>query len=159
MPEELDICMCWEYEGSNFKCPVCDEDEIILTSAKTGVGVDEILAAIIDRIPPPTGDADGPVRAMIFDSTYDSFRGAIAYVRMIDGAITTGMTANFFAHDRRFEIDEVGYFRMKREPTKGLSAGDVGYVIASIKDVKYLEVGDTITTRESTASEPLPWHP
>ena len=134
----------------------CDEDEIILASAKTGFGVKEILAAIIDRIPPPKGDSNGPTRALIFDSVYDSFRGAIAYVRMIDGAITTGDTANFFSHDRRFEIDEVGHFRMQREPTRGLSAGDVGYVIASIKEVKYLMVGDTITTRESTATEALP---
>ncbi len=133
----------------------CEESEILIASAKTGAGVSEILEAVVERIPYPEGDPDGKCRALIFDSTYDSFRGAVAYVRMIDGELSKGHTAEFFAHDRDFTIDEVGVFRMKREPVKSLKSGDVGYVIASIKDVKYLEVGDTLTITKSRATEPL----
>ncbi|MCK4579669.1 MAG: translation elongation factor 4 [Candidatus Marinimicrobia bacterium] len=133
----------------------CSEDEIITASAKTGQGVDQILATIIDRIPPPRGDGAGPARALIFDSTYDSFRGAIAYIRIIDGELPKRQSASFFAHDRDYEIDEVGIFRLKREPREKLVAGDVGYLIAGIKDVKFLQVGDTITLSRSPAREPL----
>jgi len=134
----------------------CDESEILTASAKTGMGVEEMLAAVIRRIPPPEGKDDGPARALIFDSTYDSFRGAVAYVRMVDGKISKGDMARFFAHDRHYEVDEVGVFRMKREPRESLSSGDVGYVIASIKDVAYVKVGDTLTIGKAPATEPLP---
>ncbi|UCD37750.1 MAG: elongation factor 4 [Fidelibacterota bacterium] len=134
----------------------CDESDILITSAKTGQGVENILAAIVERIPPPGGNPDSKTRALVFDSTYDSFRGAIAYVRVVDGYLEKGMNAEFFAHDRRYEVDEIGTFRMKRHPAKRLSAGDVGYVISGIKDVAYLKVGDTLTTTQSRAEEPLP---
>ncbi|UCH09608.1 MAG: elongation factor 4 [Fidelibacterota bacterium] len=134
----------------------CEEKDILVTSAKTGQGVEAIMEAIVERIPPPKGTPDRATRALIFDSTYDSFRGAIAYVRMVDGQLAKGMMAEFFAHDRRYEIDEVGYFRMKRHPVDRLSAGDVGYMIAGIKDVAYLEVGDTLTTSQAPAEQRLP---
>ena len=134
----------------------CEESDILIASAKTGQGVEAILEAIVERIPPPGGSPDGATRALIFDSTYDSFRGAVAYVRMVDGGLEKGMTAEFFTHDRSYEIDEVGIFRMKRHPVERLSAGDVGYVIAGIKDVAYLEVGDTLTAAESRAAQRLP---
>ena len=134
----------------------CEESDILITSAKTGQGVEAALEAIVERIPPPKGNPDGTTRALIFDSIYDSFRGAIAYVRMVDGYLEKGMTAEFFAHDRRYEIDEIGTFRMKRQPVERLTAGDVGYVIAGIKDVAYLEVGDTLTTAKSRTTQRLP---
>jgi len=134
----------------------CREDEIVVTSAKTGQGVLDVLTAIIDRIPAPQGQSDAATRALIFDSTYDSFRGAIAYVRLVDGHLAKGDTASFFAHDRQYEIDEVGTFRMKREPTGRLEAGEVGYMIASIKDVAFLKVGDTLTVAKRKATEALP---
>ena len=134
----------------------CDQSEIVMVSAKTGQGVAEVLTAIVNRIPAPRGQRQRPVRALIFDSTYDSFRGAIAYIRMVDGELRPKQLARFFAHDRTYEIDEVGYFRLKREPADRLVAGDVGYVIAGIKDVRFLQVGDTLTTGPSPASERLP---
>ncbi len=134
----------------------CEESDILIASAKTGEGVEAILEVIVERIPPPGGDPDGTTRALVFDSTYDSFRGAIAYVRIVDGYLEKGMTAEFFAHDRRYEIDEIGTFKMKRQPVERLTAGDVGYVIAGIKDVAYLEVGDTLTTARSRATQRLP---
>ncbi|UCH61735.1 MAG: elongation factor 4 [Fidelibacterota bacterium] len=134
----------------------CEESDILITSAKTGQGVEAILEAIVEHIPPPGGDPDGDTRALVFDSTYDSFRGAVAYVRMVDGCLKKGLTAELFAHDRSYEIDEVGIFRMKRHPAERLTAGDVGYVIAGIKDVAYLEVGDTLTTADSRATQRLP---
>jgi GTP-binding protein LepA len=134
----------------------CEEADILVASAKTGQGVEAILEAIVGRIPSPIGDPDSTTRALIFDSTYDSFRGAVAYVRMVDGQLAKGMTAEFFAHDRSYEIDEVGYFRMKRHQVDRLSAGDVGYMIAGIKDVAYLEVGDTLTTSRLPTAKRLP---
>ncbi|MEE9464390.1 MAG: translation elongation factor 4 [Candidatus Neomarinimicrobiota bacterium] len=134
----------------------CHESDIIIASAKTGEGVEGILASIVNRIPPPLGRLQGAVRALVFDSTYDSFRGAIAYVRMVDGVLRPGQQARFFAHDRIYEIDEVGFFRMKREPVDELAAGDVGYMIAGIKDVKFLHVGDTLTTDRNPAEGRLP---
>ncbi|MEE9163113.1 MAG: translation elongation factor 4, partial [Candidatus Neomarinimicrobiota bacterium] len=110
------------------------------------------------RIPPPGGDGDGPTRALIFDSVYDAFRGAVAYVRLVDGHLEKGASAQFFAHDRNYEIDEVGIFRLKRQPVERLTAGDVGYVICGMKDVAYLQVGDTLTTQRSPATEQLPGH-
>ena len=134
----------------------CDEAEILISSAKTGAGVEAILAAVADRIPPPEGNPKGPTRALIFDSTYDSFRGAVASVRLVDGSLQKGDTAQFFAHDRNYDIDEVGVFRMQRQPVERLSAGEVGYMISGMKDVAHLQVGDTLTTRASRATKPLP---
>ncbi|MCF7797331.1 MAG: translation elongation factor 4 [Lentisphaeria bacterium] len=133
-----------------------DEDDIILTSAKSGVGVEEILETVVARVPEPDYDADKPLRALIFDSTYDAFRGAIAYVRIMEGTVTVGEKIKFFAHHEEYEVTEVGHFQLTRIPTKTLQAGDVGYIIGSIKDIGDVKVGDTITTVKNASPSPLP---
>ncbi len=134
----------------------CDESEILLASAKNGIGIEDILEAIVERIPPPKGDADAPLRALIFDSMYDSYRGAVAYIRVMDGVIRPGMQIKFFTTGKVFEVDEVGVLRLRREPVDQLGVGEVGYCIAGIKDVKDTRVGDTITDAKNPAPEPLP---
>lgn len=134
----------------------CDKSDIIMTSAKTGTGLDKIFSAIIEKIPPPADHTEEPVRALIFDSMYDNYRGVIPYVRMESGVLKAGMTARFFAHGNVYEITEVGHFVLKKIPTKELRSGEVGYVIASIRDVNDVKAGDTLTTRQNPAQEPLP---
>lgn len=133
-----------------------DEDGIILTSAISGVGVEEILETVVALVPEPDYDADKPLKALIFDSTYDAFRGAIAYVRIMEGTVNVGEKIKFFAHQAEYEVTEVGHFQLKRVPAKSLQAGDVGYIIASIKDISDVKVGDTITTVKHAAPNPLP---
>ncbi|PIZ65136.1 MAG: elongation factor 4 [Candidatus Marinimicrobia bacterium CG_4_10_14_0_2_um_filter_48_9] len=132
------------------------EDEIIMASAKSGIGVEAILEAVIARIPEPEYNSDSPLQALIFDSTYDAFRGAIAYVRIMKGSVNVGDKIKFFAHHAEYEVTEVGHFRLTRIPTKSLRAGDVGYIIGSIKDIKDVKVGDTITTVRNAATAALP---
>ena len=134
----------------------CDEDEIVQTSAKSGAGVQEIFDAIVHRIPAPKNNNDAPLRAMIFDSMYDNYKGAIPYVRVMDGVLKAGTHAIFFAHDKKYDITEVGHFVLKQVKTDELRSGDVGYILASIRDVDDVRPGDTLTTKESLASEPLP---
>ena len=134
----------------------CNEDEIILASAKDGTGILDIFDAIIDRIPSPNINDEASTRALIFDSTYDNYRGAIPYVRVFDGVLKKGMVAKFFAHSESYEITEVGHFILKQIETNELRSGDVGYVIGSIRDMGHIEAGDTLTTIEHTATEPLP---
>ncbi|MDP6533439.1 MAG: translation elongation factor 4 [Candidatus Marinimicrobia bacterium] len=134
----------------------CKPEEIIQTSAKEGFGIDELLHAIVELVPPPMENYNTSPRAMIFDSTYDNYQGAIPYVRVMDGVITPGARAKFFAHDREYDISEVGHFVMNRVKAKELRSGDVGYVVASIRDVNHVLPGDTLTTKENAASEPLP---
>lgn len=134
----------------------CEKDEIIMTSAKTGFGIDDIFKAIITRIPAPEDKTSEPPRALIFDSMYDNYRGVIPYVRMDSGVIKAGMTAKFFAHDNVYEITEVGHFVLKKVPTKELKSGDVGYVVANIRDVAHIKAGDTLTTKQVPADFPLP---
>ena len=134
----------------------CEENEIIHASAKSGVGINKIFSAIIERINPPENRSGEKTRALIFDSTYDNYRGAIPYVRVFDGVIKAGMKAKFFAHEKEYEITETGYFVLDKIKTKELQSGDVGYVVASIRDMAHIEAGDTITTLEQNASEPLP---
>lgn len=134
----------------------CDPEEILSVSAKTGTGIEDVFQAIIDRIPPPKERTDQPTRALIFDSMYDNYRGAIPYVRVFDGYIRPGTTARFFAHDQQYEVTEVGHFVMKHVPTKELKSGDVGYVIANIRDVGHIEAGDTLTIKQNAATESLP---
>lgn len=133
----------------------CSEDEILLVSAKTGEGVEALLKVIVEQIPPPSDGSKGETRALIFDSMFDSYRGVIPYVRVFDGFIEPGMTARFMSQGMQREITEVGHFVLKKVPAKRLTVGDVGYVIASIKEVKELKVGDTLTTKEHPASKPL----
>ncbi len=134
----------------------CREDEIILGSAKAGIGTDEILEAIVKRVPAPKGDVDAPLQALIFDSIFDEYRGAVAYVRIMNGTIRERDKIRFMSTGREFEADDIGILEMKRKKTGELSAGDVGYIIANIKDVHETKVGDTITLASSPAETPLP---
>ena len=134
----------------------CDKDEIILASAKNGIGIDEIFDAIVNRITPPKENIESPSRALIFDSTYDNYRGAIPYVRVIDGVLKAGSTAKFFGHQHEYEITEVGHFIMNMIKSDELRSGDVGYVIANIRDVTHIMPGDTLTTKQNQSKEALP---
>jgi GTP-binding protein LepA len=133
-----------------------EANEIMLASAKQGVGVDAVVEAVLQRIPPPKGEGAAPLRALIFDSVFDSYRGAIAYIRVVDGAIRPGMKIQFFSTAKEFEVAEVGVMRMERLPRQQLSAGEVGYCIAGAKEVKDTKVGDTIIDAVTPAAEPLP---
>ena len=145
-----------EVKGQLIELIGCDEDEIICASAKNGVGIKEIFDAIINKIPHPKDNSDKPVRAMIFDSLHDNYKGAIPYVRVFDGVIKPSDTIQFFAHNTKYDISEVGHFILKQVQANELRSGDVGYLLASIRDVSHILPGDTITTKEDTASEPLP---
>lgn len=133
----------------------CAEEDIIKTSAKTGIGIEELLEAIVKRIPAPKNDKDAPVKALIFDSVFDSYRGAIPYIRVMQGELLPGQKLRSFATKNEYEISEVGHFLLKREKCKSLAAGDVGYIVAQIKNIKDLRVGDTITTTDNPAQEAL----
>ncbi len=134
----------------------CDEEEIILASAKERIGFDEILTAIVERVPPPSGDPDKPLQALIFDSVFDSYRGAIAYVRIVNGVLKTKDQIKFFVNGNIHLAEEIGVLGLKKEKRDILLTGDVGYIIASIKDVHDTKVGDTITHAKNGAAEPLP---
>ena len=133
-----------------------DPDQIIALSAKTGHGVEELLEAIVHRIPPPKGDLDAPPRALIFDSEFDQYRGVIAYVRVVDGEFKKGDEILAMQTGTEADIDEIGFFGPEQTPVGTLSAGEVGYVITGIKDVAHLRVGDTLTTRAQGAAAALP---
>ncbi len=134
-----------------------DEEEVICVSARTGEGLQKILDVIVNRIPPPREETTSRTRALIFDSSFDQFRGVIPYVRVFDGYITKGMTARYFANPNiNHEITEVGILKLTRVPVKQLKAGDVGYVITNLKDVRQIKVGDTLTLKENKADKPLP---
>lgn len=134
----------------------CKEEDILLASAKAGIGIQEILETIIERVPPPKGEAEAPLRALIFDSMFNSYRGAVAYVRVFEGALYAGQHIHFFSTGKTLEVQEVGFLRLQQIPQKVLSAGEVGYVISGAKEVKDTKVGDTITTADNPATEPLP---
>jgi len=130
--------------------------EVIFASAKEGKGVDEILEAVIHRIPPPRGNRHRPLRALIFDSHYDPYKGVIAYVRVVDGSIAAGEKIRMMATDRVLECLEVGVFRPRLAPVDSLQTGEVGYVATGLKNVRESQVGDTLTHAEAPAEEPLP---
>jgi len=133
-----------------------DTENAITTSAKLGTGIKELLEVIVQRIKPPEGLNDKPLRALIFDSLYDSYKGAVAYVRVIDGSIKPKQIIKMMSTGRTFEVTEVGVFNPDMQPMEVLRAGEVGYVVASIKNVIDTRVGDTITDAEKPAAEPLP---
>jgi GTP-binding protein LepA len=133
-----------------------DPARVLPISAKTGQGVEEVLDAIIDRIPPPAGDVEAPPRALIFDSAYDQYRGVVAFVRVIDGVFSPRMELRAMAQGTRFEAQEIGAMSPAMLPLKALSAGEVGYVITGLKDVSELRVGDTLTAEHDGAAQPLP---
>ena len=134
----------------------CSEEDIIEASAKTGIGIKKIFNSIIDTIPAPIQNDNAPPRALIFDSVYDNYRGAVPYVRVFDGVIKTGMNARFFSHDKEYEITELGHFVMQKVKSAELKSGDVGYIVASIRDMNHIDPGDTITVRENISQDPLP---
>jgi len=129
--------------------------EVIPASAKTGLGVKEILTAIIERIPAPKGDPAAPLQALVFDSIFNQFRGVIAYVRVFNGALKAGDHVRFMNTTKEYEADEIGILRLDRIPKKELKTGDVGYVITGIKESKEIKVGDTLTTVEKPCDEPI----
>jgi GTP-binding protein LepA len=133
-----------------------DPEHVLRISAKTGQGVEDVLDAIVERVPPPSGDLDAPARALIFDSSYDQYRGVVAFVRVVDGRFSTREPLRAMALDTRFEAEELGFFSPTRSATGTLEAGEVGYVITGLKDVSRLRVGDTITSERRPASDPLP---
>ncbi|TXL68025.1 elongation factor 4 [Cerasibacillus terrae] len=133
-----------------------DPDEVILASAKANIGIEDILERVVEAIPPPSGDKDNPLQALIFDSLFDSYRGVIAYVCVMEGSITVGDKIKMMATGKEFEVNEVGVFKPKPTIVDSLQVGDVGYLTASIKNVADTHVGDTITHVENPASEPLP---
>jgi len=134
----------------------CKEEEIILASAKTKIGIREILEAIVKRIPPPKGSPQNPLKALIFDSVFGSYRGVIVYLRIFEGTLNEGSKVLFFSNGKEFEAEEVGILKMNRVRTKTLSAGEVGYLIAGIKDVHDTKVGDTVMDAKNPYDTPLP---
>lgn len=133
----------------------CDREDILRCSARTGFGVPEILEAIVKRIPAPKGDPNAPLQALIFDSVFNSFRGIIAYFRIMNGTIRTGENVKFFNTGMEYDADEIGVLQMKQVPQKELSAGNVGYIISGIKSSKEVKVGDTITSVDNPCDKPI----
>ena len=132
-----------------------ERSDILEVSAKAGIGVDTLLEAIIRRIPAPADHRNIPLRALIFDSVFDAYRGAIVYLRIVDGMLKKGDRVRFFANDKTFVADEIGTMGLKRQPANMLESGDVGYLICSIKDVRDAKVGDTVTLADVSAKERL----
>ncbi|HEV8662169.1 MAG TPA: translation elongation factor 4 [Candidatus Methylomirabilis sp.] len=130
--------------------------DALLTSAKEGVGTQEVLEAVVHRIPPPTGSPDAPLRALIFDSSFDTYQGVIVYVRLYDGAVRPGMRIHLIGMGASYEVSQVGTFRPEMRPAPELVAGEVGYVIAGIKEARLSKVGDTITEAARPTARPLP---
>ncbi|HLB04943.1 MAG TPA: translation elongation factor 4, partial [Gaiellaceae bacterium] len=131
-------------------------ERVLRISAKTGAGVEDVLDALIDRIPAPRGEPEAPARALVFDSSYDQYRGVVAFVRVVDGRFETGEPLRAMAQGTSFDAEELGVMSPARVPVDELSAGEVGYVMTGLKDVSRLRVGDTLTSRRRPASEPLP---
>lgn len=127
----------------------CDRSEIIEASGKTGIGIQEIMNAIVDRIPPPKGDPDAPLQALIFDSMFNAYRGVVAYFRIFNGKLRTGEQVRFMNTGNSYEADEIGILQISQVPVKQLEAGNVGYIITGIKVSKEVKVGDTITSLEN----------
>ncbi len=134
----------------------CKMEEILHVSGKTGEGVPELLEAIVERVPAPKEEVDKPLRALIFDSIFNTYRGSVAYVRVIEGVLRKGERFRFMANDMEYNAEDVGYLRMSYEPTQELRAGDVGYVIGSVKSLQDVRVGDTITHVKNGATVPIP---
>ncbi len=134
----------------------CKEDEILLASAKSKIGIEEILESIVVKIPAPKGDPEAPLQALIFDSVFDSYRGAIAFIRIFNGTLREKDAVTFFANTKTYLAEEIGTLGLNRIKGKELSAGNVGYLIAGIKDVHDTKVGDTVTHAKNGATEPLP---
>ena len=133
----------------------CAKEDIILTSGKTGLGVDDLLEAIVERVPAPSGDPDKPLQALIFDSVYNPFRGVIAYFRIRNGTLKKGDAVRFFHTGRQYHADEIGILQLDQVPKKELSAGNVGYIITGVKESTNIKVGDTLTLQENPTPDPI----
>jgi GTP-binding protein LepA len=134
----------------------CPPEDILLVSAKEGVGIPELLERVIEKVPPPSGDPAAPLRALVYDSYYDKYRGAIPSIRVVDGTIRKGTKITFGANDSVYEVAEVGYNQLRQVPAEELTAGEVGYVVASVRSVKETRAGDTVFDAERHAQQPLP---
>ncbi len=134
----------------------CAPDDVLSVSAKEGLGIPELLERVVERVPPPKGDPDGPLRALIFDSYYDKYRGAIPSIRVVDGAIRKGTKITFGASDNVYEVSEVGSLQPRQTPVAALGAGEVGYVVASVRSVRETRAGDTIFDAANRAAAALP---
>lgn len=142
---DMDAAMVEDVKDQIVELLGCKREDILATSAKTGVGVEEVLEAIINKVPPPKGDVNEPLQALIFDSVFNSFRGIIAYFRIFNGTIRKGDRVKFFNTNQQYDADEVGILRLKMVPKDSMYAGDVGYIISGIKNSAEVKVGDTIT--------------
>ncbi|MEL7833877.1 translation elongation factor 4 [Fodinibius sp. Rm-B-1B1-1] len=134
----------------------CSHDEILKVSAKTGEGVDELLEAIVERIPEPGRESDKPLRALIFDSVFNTYRGSVVYVRVMEGTLHKGDGIRFMATDKEYEAEEIGHLKLEKVKTDKLEAGDVGYVVGSVKSLQDARVGDTVTRTDNPAEKPIP---
>ncbi len=142
---DMDSAMPDEVEDQIVDLIGCEREDVLRVSAKTGFGIDEVLAAIIHRVPAPKGDPNAPLQALIFDSVFNSFRGIIAYFRIMNGTLSSGDHVKFFATQKDYHADEIGVLKLKQFPRQSMSAGDVGYIISGIKSSREVKVGDTIT--------------
>ena len=133
-----------------------DPDKAILVSAKEGIGISEVMEAVVNQLPPPVGDPEAPLKALIFDSHYDAFRGTIVHFRVVDGCIKAGDRIRFMSNDATYKVEEVGFFQIVRNPQPSLEAGQVGYMIAGIKTVSDTRCGDTITLDHRPCDRPMP---
>ncbi len=133
----------------------CKREEIIPASGKTGLGVDAILEAIVKRVPPPKGDPNKPLKALVFDSVFNSYRGIIAYFKILDGEIRTNDQVKFMATERKYQAEEVGNLYLERAPKKVIKTGDVGYIISGIKEAREVKVGDTLTLVDNPCAEAI----
>ena len=131
------------------------KEDILLASGKTGLGVDKILEAIVERVPHPKGDPEAPLQALVFDSVFNSYRGVIAYFRVFNGSINKGDWVKFINTKKEYEADEIGILRLEKQPMDTISAGDVGYIISGIKSAKEVQVGDTLTQRDRPCHEAI----
>ena len=132
-----------------------DPDEAILASGKAGLGIEDIFEAIVTRIPPPKGDEKSPLQGLIFDSHYDEFRGVVVHTRIFEGSVKPGDNILFMNTNKVYTVEEVGYFKLKLEKSNSLQAGEVGYLLGNIKNISDIDVGDTITLKDSPAATPL----
>ena len=134
----------------------CSKDDILLASAKTGEGIEDILTTIIDKIPPPDEPKNEEFKGLIFDSIYDRYRGVVAYVRVYEGSLKKGSRIKFFAHDTHYDVDEVGHFIIERKKADSIKAGEVGYIIANVRDIEHVLAGDTVTNFNKPCKSALP---
>ena len=152
---DLDAAMPEEVKDQIVELIGCEEEDIISASGKTGIGVDEILEAIINKVPAPQGDPNAPLQALIFDSVFNQYRGIEAYFKIQNGTIRKGEQVKFFATEKEYFADEIGVLKFKQEARKELKAGDVGYIISGIKTAKEVKVGDTLTTKDNPCEEAI----